>query len=49
MPSWRQIALTVPAGISRWRATGARRSRAGLFQIVCLAPSRITTQPAPRR
>jgi hypothetical protein len=48
-PSWRQIARTVPAGISRWRGTGARRSRSAVDQIAWFAPSRMTWQAYVRR
>ena len=44
-----QIARAVPAGMSRWRGTGARRSRVGLCQMLCLAPSRRRLQPWPAR
>lgn len=35
MPSWRQIARSVPIGISRWRGSDARRSRVVFDQIEC--------------
>ena len=43
--SCRQIARTVPNGISRCLGTGARRSTAEWFQITWLAPSRRISQP----
>lgn len=45
----RHTALAVPSGISRWRGTGARRSRAAVPQIAWFAPSRSTSHPCSRR